>query len=334
MRSWTRLRSPGRASLARRAAPARARRTAAALLGAALALSGCGNYSTEDLRFLAALPQREDLAFAVPSAPNGALSACPPANASVWLWAKPVSDQINGGVDFLLSLVDVVRSISPTWRADDRRVWGPFPSKDHPGREIEVVMDRSYPAELGGRARYSYAFLARVTGTTDFTPLVGGAFDGGSASRGRGVVVLDLGAMKAVGMNDGTAAGTMQIGYDRASDPATIQLALASDAFGAVQFGYRYAGYAAGGGVFDFAFRDANATLFYVSTGFDARGAGRAAVAFQTAGGATGGFRQCWAANACLVYVLDPANVSCPQADQPCSYGVETDCPPVPASPF
>ncbi len=308
--------------------------TRTSALALAVAAAGCGNYSTEDLRFLAALPQREDLAFKVPAAPSGALSACPPANANVWLAAKPVSDGINGGVDFLLALVDKVRSISPTAREDDRRIWGPFDAREHPGREVEVVMVRSYPPELNGSPRYSYAFLARWKGTASFTPLVGGAFDGGSASRGRGLIVLDLDAMTSLGMNDGTTAGTMQIVYDRASDPVTIQLALSSDAFGVLQFGYRYAGYAVGGGVFDFAFRDQNGTLLYVSTGFDAQGAGRAGVAFRTAGGVTGGFRQCWGANACLVYVLDPSNISCPAAAQPCDYGVEADCPPVPASPF
>ena len=139
MRSWTRL----------------------AAGAAALGLAACGNYSTEDLRFLAALPQREDLQFKVPAAQSGALSACPPANASVWLAAKPVSDGINGGVDLLVSLVDAVRRVSPTARDEDRRVWGPFDSKEHPGREVEVLMVRTHPAELGGQARYSYAFLAR-----------------------------------------------------------------------------------------------------------------------------------------------------------------------------
>jgi hypothetical protein len=312
MRSWTRI-------------PA---------IALALAAAGCGNYSTEDLRFLSALPQREDLAVEVPRPPPGALSACPPSNASVWLGAKPVSDDLNGGIDLLLALVDKIRSISPTSRRDDARFWGPFDAEDHPGREIQVVMMRSYPAALNGGARYSYAFLARWKGAANWTPLVGGEFDGGSASRGRGGIALDLDAMRALGMAGATAAGVMRIGYDRASDPATIQLVLTSDAFGAVQFAYQWAGYAAGGGVFDFAFRDENGTLLFVSTGFDAEGAGRADTGFQTAGGVQGWFRQCWGADACLVYVLDPWNISCPAAEQPCDYGVATACPAVPASPF
>ena len=301
----------------------------------ALATSACGNYSTEDLRFLAALPQKEDLAFQVPAPPQGALSACPPSNASIWLQAKPVADGINGGVDFLLALVDVVRKMEPTWRAADARRWGPFDSKEHPGREVQVIIARTYPPELGGAPRYGYAFQARVKGTPDFTTVIWGAFDGGSASRGKGGMVLYFDQIIALGMGDAsTPAGTMQIAYDRTSDPATIQLVLSNDGFGVVQFGYRSAVYAAGGGVFDFAVRDGQGNLLYVSTGYDAWGAGRAGIAVQLAAGGTGGFRQCWNAGACLVYVQDPLNLSCPAAEQPCDYGVETDCPAVPASPF
>ncbi len=71
-----------------------------------------------------------------------------------------------------------------------------------------------------------------------------------------------------------------------------------------------------------------------VATGFDAAGAGRAAVTYVAAGGGTGSFDQCWDAAACLSYVLDPANFSCP-LHASCSFGsVIPDCPAVPVSPF
>jgi hypothetical protein len=310
--------------------------TRTAALAAALALAGCGNYSTEDLRFLAALPQREDLAFKVPAAapPPGALSTCTTRDATVWLEAKPTSDAINGGVDLVLGLVDLVRRQPPTWRTEDARGWGPFDADDHPGRELQIVIARTYPPELAGAPAYAYAFQARWKGATDFTTVVSGAFVGGSASHGRGGIVLDFDAMIALGMRDPAEPGTMQIAYDRTSDPATIQLSLSGGGLGLVQFGYRYAGYAAGGGVFDYAYRNQAGDVFFVLTGYDAEGAGRADVGFQGAGGGSGGFRQCWGAGACLVYVLDPGNYSCAAADWPCSFGVETDCPAVPASPF
>ncbi len=304
----------------------------------ALALAGCGTYSTEDLKFLAALPQRDDLEFKVPAAapPAGALSTCPTRDATWWLEAKPTSDSINSGVEFLLGLVDLVRRQAPTWRTEDARGWGPFDAEDHPGREIQVVMGRSFPAELDGAPRFVYAFQARWKGAAEFTTIIAGSFDRGSASHGTGWLVLGFDAIHTLDMDDpGTPNGMMQIGYDRASDPVTLQVALSAGGFGAVDFGYRYAGYAAGGGVFDFAVREvATGNLFFVSTGFDAEGAGRAQVFFRTPVGFEGGFQQCWDPAACLVYVGDPFNYSCDPPDEPCNLGAPADCPVVPASPF
>jgi hypothetical protein len=321
--------------------------TRAAVL-AALALAGCGDYSTEDLRFLAALPQREDLKVEVPAqavavAKGAAIAqaptaACPGGSADVWLWAKPTSDGLNAGVELVVGLVDLVRRSPPTWREDDARGWGPFDDQNHPGREIQIGIARTYPEALGGAPRHLYAFQARLEGTQEFRNVIVGAFDGASASSGRGFVLLDFDALWDLGMNDATTPhGTMQVAYDRASDPATIHLWLAQGGFGNEAFGYRFAGYAEGSGVFDYALRDDRANLLVVSTGYDARGAGRARVAFTPAlGGATGVFDECWDGGACLVYVDDPGNYSCVPEEWSgsCSRGDVTACAEVPASPF
>ena len=307
---------------------------AAGAAALALALAGCGNYSTEDLRFLAALPQREDLRVEVPAqgTPGALVGPCATRPADVWLWAKPTSDGLNAGVEFVLSLVDAVRRHPPTWRKDDARGWGPFDDQNHPGREIQVVMGRTYPEDRGGQAVYVYAFQARVKGTQAFTNVLTGAFAGGSAQSGSGGVTLDFDALWALGMNDArTPRGTLQLGYDRASDPVTIGLTLAQDGFGVAQFGYGYVGYADRRGMFAYRFRDSG-NVFTVAAGFDAAGAGRAYVDFVAAGGlATGSFRQCWDANACLAYVRDPGNYSC--GAPPCDLGVVADCPDVPWAP-
>jgi hypothetical protein len=107
-------------------------------LAAATALTGgCGNYSTEDIRFLSALPRKEDLRVAVPAQsapPPGALVSraatslsCPtlPGDATVWQWARPTSDGLNAGVDFVVGLIDTVRRYPPTARHEDSRRWGP-----------------------------------------------------------------------------------------------------------------------------------------------------------------------------------------------------------------
>jgi len=306
----------------------------AAAAAAALALSGCGTFSNEDLRFLAALPTNAELRVAVPAQGTpGGLTACSTRSADVWLWAKPTSDHLNAGVDWVLALVDAVRKVPPTHRGADTREWGPFDDRKHPGMEVHVTMLRTYPVALGGAPEHAYAFEARPKGTAPWTPIISGTFRHASATTGSGTIALFFDNVWQLQIADADSPhGTMRIGYDRTSEPRTTDLSLAQEGFNLVQFDYGWAGYADGQGAFDYAFKDAPGNLLTVAAGFDAGGRGRAQVAFTGALGATGSFRQCWDANACLVYVDDPANLSCPSA--PCSLGIVGDCPPVTAPPF
>jgi hypothetical protein len=306
---------------------------------AALLAAACGNYSTEDLVFLAALPERKDLRAEVPpQGTSGALSVCTIGSAEVWLRSKPASDGWNAAVDFVIGLIDTVREHAPTTRDDDVRAWGPFDDARHPGREIRVVIVRTYPQELEGKPRYAYAFQGRVKGTDGYTDLITGAFDGRSASRGKGLVTLDFDALWTIGMNDpDTPRGTLYISYDRTADPARLALTLAQDGFGIVQFTYGYTGYADGTGAFAYRFRNAQGDVLTVQTSFDTAGSGRDRVNFVGAGGGTASFDQCWDASACLVYVYDPLDVTGVQvcAAPPCPpVGDLGACPAVPASPF
>ena len=302
-------------------------------------LAACGNYSTEDLRFLAALPTREDLRVAPPAADaaqalTGATAAATSCStdgtADVWLWAKPTSDGLNAGVDFVLSLVDVVRKYPPTAREENARRWGPFPDDKHPGHELQIVIVRTFPYGTEARPVHEYRFEGRVTGTSVFDPVIVGTFEGPSSRRGRGGVGLDFQAMHDIGIADATTPrGRMDILYDRVSDPVTIELALTQQGFGVEQFSYGYAGNRDGSGRFDYRFKNANRDVLTVSTGYDAAGAGRASVEYTAFLGGTGSFSQCWGAGACLTYVRDPLNFTCGTA--PCSFGeYPLDCAPVP----
>lgn len=311
--------------------------TRAAVAALALALGACGNYSTEDLRFLAALPTREDLHVSVPTDGNaGAVTMCGwPGRSDVWLWAKPTSDGLNRAVGFVISLVDVVRQYPPTAREEDLRRWGPFPDKNHPGHEIQIVIRRSYPAGPDAPPRHNYRFEARRAGAPTFDPLIVGTFAGASSSRGHGTVDLYFENFWNVGVNDDTTPhGTMDIAYDRASDPVTIDLDLTNDGFDVVQFGYGFAGYPDGRGRFDYRFRKLNGDVLTVTTGYDATGAGRARVDYTPKDAVTplGTFQHCWDAAACLTYVNDPTDYTC---GAPCVLGSPASCVPVPApAPF
>jgi hypothetical protein len=308
------------------------------------ASAGCGNYSTEDLRFLAALPYREDLRVTVPAegataaaalAGGTALSACAaPGEATAWLDARRTSDGLNAGVDFVVGLIDAVRRYPPTARDDDYRRWGPFDAENHPGREIQIVMERSWPLGEEGPPEYAYRFEARWKDDPAFTPLIEGSFSGASAARGGGDVQLFFANFIALGMNDATTPDTtMTIAYDRASDPVTIDLSLTSGGFGVASFLYQFDGYADGSGTFKYRIVDAGSTLT-VGAAWNPAKAGRARIAYVGAMG-SGFVDDCWDASACLVYADDPYDVSCeaPPCSTPDASECVSDAPPLPAVP-
>lgn len=306
-------------------------------------LAACGNYSTEDLRFLAALPTRDDLRVAPPADAGAAQAGMSAAaavcgadgTADVWLWAKPTSDGLNAAVDFVLSLVDVVRRYPPTAREENARRWGPFPDEKHAGREIQIVIERTFPYGAEGRPVHEYRFEGRVVGTPTFEPVILGTFEGASARRGSGRVILDFEAMWHVQINDpGTPHGRMEIVYDRASDPVTIDLVLTQQGFRVEDFNYGYAGYRDGRGRFDYRFRNTTTNdVLTVVTGYDPAGAGRARVTFTSGAGATGIFDECWAPSACLTWLDDPSGFICGSVD--CTRGALAACVAVPSpAPF
>jgi hypothetical protein len=320
-----------------------------AAVAAVSALGACGNYSTEDLRFLAALPAKADLHVVVPAdgpPPGSALvsraavsNACPDlGDASVWTEARRTSDNLNAGVDWIVGLIDVVRTYPPTTREPDGRTWGPFTPDDHPRIEMRITITRSYPAELAGKPRHAYAFEARWKAPAGpYLPLIEGTFDGASSSQGKGSVALRFDNIRALQMHDATSPdATVAIVYDRTTDPATVTVDLQTGGFGVVDFAYAYAGYADGSGRFDYKFVDALSRALTAKASWDAAKAGRLQVALaQTVNDPPiGWFNQCWDASACLVYVDDPNDFTATCGATPCLAGDVGACATVPSPPF
>src|SRR3954467_4963489 len=107
------------------------------LLCAAL-LAGCGgNYSNEDIEFQLALPEREDLTAKLPAQAIELADA-----AEYYQHTRKVVKTFNGIGDAFLSLIDNVRLEAPSERAGARRVWGPFPNREHPQWLVRVVIMR------------------------------------------------------------------------------------------------------------------------------------------------------------------------------------------------
>lgn len=282
---------------------------AAAALAAAATGYGCGNYSNDDVAFIAAVPHGASLHVAVPALQ--AQPVCANGTADSFVKARSTGASINAGLDGVLALVDFVRGLEPTTRALDRRTWGPFPDDKHPGVEIEVIMVRR-PGATPGQTRFLYAFEARRAGGP-FIPLLEGTFLGASAETGSGVLEVHFDNARALAIgNPGDPQGLVDFFYDLASDPRTLSLQLNGDGFGLSAFAYQYAGYKDGHAIFDFIFSDANATRYFVDSKFAATVRGRADVQYRTSAGATGSFVECWDDSACTTYKTDPAGAKPP----------------------
>jgi hypothetical protein len=101
------------------------------------ALAGaCGNYSNEDLEFMNALPDRDDLAAQIPT------SALSPADeAELSKTTHETIRTFNGFLE-LLRIIDAIRTYPPTSRAPNVRVWGPV-AADQAGWQWRMTMTRT-----------------------------------------------------------------------------------------------------------------------------------------------------------------------------------------------
>jgi len=248
-----------------------------------LLASGCGTWSNEDVRFLEALPTREELRVEVPvdAAPvastegRTALAACSGlGSAETWLWAKPTSDRLNASVEWVIGLVDVVRRYPPTSRLEDGRIWGPFDDDKHPGNELRIVILRSFPGGPDGPVVHAYSFEARRRAEGGaYSAILAGTFLGPSALRGSGSLALFFDEIWRLGMADPDAPrGEMNVAYDRSADPRRVELTLVqSPGFGLARFNYEFKGYADGRGRLAYAILDGPGNRAEVKAGFDER---------------------------------------------------------------
>jgi hypothetical protein len=154
----------------------------------AAALCGCGNYSNEDLEYLSAIPQTDDLSVEPPRQ-----SAVRPALEDDALQTiNGVTTSMNKTADGLLALVEQIRSGYPTSRNGNERIWGPGPADGNPGWQFEFVMTKT-TATTGTAASFAYALMMIPPGGTAAGALtvLSGSFDAAGGAR-TGVGHIDL----------------------------------------------------------------------------------------------------------------------------------------------
>lgn len=135
------------------------------VLLAVLATSACGNYSQEDLLFLAAIPSKEALALTPPGADAPADGAarstvrqaadpCDDGADSLRCHARAFANGFNALTFMLLDIVDAVVQQPPTTRRAGKRIWGPF-FLDDQGSTARFEMQR---VDGGDTFRYCLHF--------------------------------------------------------------------------------------------------------------------------------------------------------------------------------
>jgi hypothetical protein len=300
---------------------------------AALALlCACGNLSNDDIAFVEAMPQKQNLHVQVPSG-SAAQPLCSIGSADMYANAKTTGLSINSSVDDMLAMVEFIRTVTPTNRADDSRTWGPFRDQKHAGVWIKVVMVRELDATYTPwRWIYTIA-AARPPGA--YLPILEGEFFGAQARQGIGRITLHFENSTQLGINDPKDPNfPARIFYDLSGNPRTISLDLTSgvNAFGLVSFDYFWAGYTDGHGRFDFAIPDAKTGCTVdISTFFNAQGAGRDVFRQRCGSTLSSDVKQCWDAVGCLTFVNDPFAFTpiCGLLNlKPCLLGDAAQCPP------
>ena len=292
----------------------------------------CGNLSNEDVAFIEAIPQKDELHVVVPQG-DTAQPACAIGSADIAIGARTTGNAINSGVDGILGLVDAIRAVPPTTRDTDSRTWGPFHDDKHPGIDVQVTMMRELDAKLVPW-RWIYVIAARRK-PTDFLPIVEGEFFGAQAKDGSGRVALHFENSRKLQINQPTDPNfPARIYYDLTGNPRTVSLDLTSgQGFGLVGFDYGYAGYADGHGRFDYAIPQSNGCLLEVSAWFTPQGAGKLTFrALCPLNIVYGDITQCWDVSACITYVNDPFGFTQPLcgSQKPCLLGNPASCPALP----
>jgi hypothetical protein len=289
----------------------------------------CGNLSNEDVAFLEALPQKGTLHVSVPAG-SIAQNVCLIGPDDIWSFAKPAGDNINQGVDNILTLVDAIRAVPPTTRDPDQRTWGPFPDNNHAGVDVQVTMFRELDAN-GVPWRWIYTIAERRPPGA-FLPILEGEFFGAQAKNGIGRITVHFENTWTLGFNNpkdphAPPNAPARFFYDLSGDPRTISLDVtAGVGLGLERFDYGWAGYADGHGRFDYAIPQANGCTLEVTAFFIATGAGRDVYRRRCPLFTYGDIVLCRDVSGCLTYLNDPFGFRLECHGAPCILGNPASC--------
>jgi hypothetical protein len=194
-------------------------------------LAACGGtLSNEDLEYLNALPTREALASKLPdrgTSSNGGLAqrrdrlAVGEAS-ELYADTRKASTEFNNAADSLLSLLENIRTVPPTTREPDRRIWGPYTDRNQPGQNVRFVMNRD-----GGFFDYRLQFKPSTAAEDAWWSFLEGTFKADAGIRiGEGELHLFISDAVTHGLNVGGLRGLerLDIGYQNKALPTRVEM--------------------------------------------------------------------------------------------------------------
>jgi hypothetical protein len=288
-------------------------------LSFATLFGACGDYSNEDLEFMNAVPQGSDLRADIPAVTSAVELAD---EAELAKQTHGATTTFNGLADTLVTLVDTVRSYSPTSRTPTSRTWGPFRFDQTKLKNLNWWMRVRVERDQTIVDRFDYYIEVHKDGNddTDWPTFVSGHFDSGhTARRGVGELMLDTAEVRLEGLDvsDLGALANLTVKYDTLDDPLTIDMTINDlPATGSADPGskivYSYSQTAAGQGemIFDLigniittttAVEDLRVTSQWLTSG-----AGKATVDVLSGDGAGALQTECWNASFVATYNSKP----------------------------
>lgn len=209
---------------------------AAALGVVGLSAGGCGNYSNDDLEYLNAMPQTEDVSMEAPLM----ASVRRLEEDEALKMTTAVTTVVNATAAALLGLVDKIRTYTPTSRSANGRVWGPFPDDNHPGWQVAFRMSKATAAD-GVTSHFDYQLVmigppgttfVGPAGTTNETAVLVGWFEwAGRASGGTGHLVLQPKEARDAGLllENLDKVITFTVDYDNLSDVRMLNVSVVNE---------------------------------------------------------------------------------------------------------
>ena len=268
---------------------------------AVVLLGACGNYSNEDLEYMNAVPNSNDLSANLPARSSALM---PATEAELARTTHNVTSTFNGMLDSILAVVDTIRSYSPTSRSADSRTWGPIAAGQAPGWMWRLVVTRV------DATTFTYALEFHRAGDPVDTWLgfLSGMFDASAGlRRGIGSLHVDTAMLRAEGYPfdaDGMKLDTIDVSYATVDYPISVVMDLvtfpnAPDTSTINSAHYEYAAQADGQGSMSFTLvgdlitGPAIETLAVTSRWLPG-GAGRADIIVESGDGAGLHQTECW----------------------------------------